>query len=255
MTWPYNGLSGCSAAATWAQPWSRGSWAKAMTEAGRVLLAEKLPAQAAICAGQSTPDSALKLAREVFGAVGQVVVAEPLMDVVTRLSASGPAYVFLIIEALADGGVLIGLDRARALTLAAGTVAGVAELMIQGGQHPAQLKDMVTSPGGTTIAGLRVLENAAVRGVLHGGRGRRHQSAARSWANRPRGWTPSTGRLTPRPGPAPSRRRSTAGPRVRPGASRRSGRSYSRCLADREGHAAAPAPRPSEVRAAILPIE
>ncbi|MFH1035306.1 MAG: pyrroline-5-carboxylate reductase [Pseudomonadota bacterium] len=121
----------------------------------------------AICAGEGTPPAALDLARQVFGAVGQVVVvAEHLMDVVTGLSASGPAYVFLIIEALADAGVLMGLDRASALTLAAGTVAGSAELMVQTGQHPAQLKDMVTSPGGTTIAGLRVLENAGVRGIL-----------------------------------------------------------------------------------------
>jgi len=122
---------------------------------------------AAICAGEHTPPAALETARQVFAAVGQVVVVtENLMDVVTGLSASGPAYVFLIIEALADAGVLMGLDRASALTLAAGTVAGAAELMIQTGQHPALLKDMVTSPGGTTIAGLRVLENAGVRGVL-----------------------------------------------------------------------------------------
>jgi pyrroline-5-carboxylate reductase len=121
----------------------------------------------AICAEEHTPPAALELARQVFGAVGQVVtVAEPLMDVVTGLSASGPAYVFLIIEALADAGVLMGLDRASALTLAAGTVAGSAELLIQDGRHPAQLKDMVTSPGGTTIAGLRVLENAGLRGSL-----------------------------------------------------------------------------------------
>ncbi len=122
---------------------------------------------AAICAEEHTPASALDLARQVFGAVGQVVtVAEGHMDVVTGLASSGPAYVFLIIEALADAGVLMGLDRASALTLAAGTVAGAAEMMIQTGQHPALLKDMVTSPGGTTIAGLRVLENAAIRGAL-----------------------------------------------------------------------------------------
>ncbi|MBI4799622.1 MAG: pyrroline-5-carboxylate reductase [Desulfarculus sp.] len=121
----------------------------------------------ALCPAEHTPPEALDLARQVFAAVGQVVVvAEGLMDVVTGLSASGPAYVFLIIEALADAGVLMGLDRQSALTLAAGTVAGAAELMIQTGQHPALLKDMVTSPGGTTIAGLRVLENAGLRGAL-----------------------------------------------------------------------------------------
>lgn len=121
----------------------------------------------ALCPAGRTPPQDLETAREVFAAVGQVVVvAETLMDLVTGLSASGPAYVFLIIEALTDAGVLLGLDRASALTLAAGTVAGASELLIQTGQHPAQLKDMVTSPGGTTMAGLRVLENAGLRGTL-----------------------------------------------------------------------------------------
>jgi pyrroline-5-carboxylate reductase len=123
----------------------------------------------AICAEEHTPPASLDLARQVFGAVGQVVtVAETHMDVVTGLSGSGPAYVLMIIEALADGGVLMGLDRASALTLAAGTVAGTAELLLRDrdGRHPAQLKDMVTSPGGTTIAGLRVLEAQGLRSAL-----------------------------------------------------------------------------------------
>jgi len=109
----------------------------------------------------------LERARTVFAAVGRVVVVkEPLMDAVTALSGSGPGYVFLIIEALADAGVAQGLDRATALTLAAGTVAGAAELLLQVGQHPAQLKDMVASPGGTTIAGLHALERGGLRGVI-----------------------------------------------------------------------------------------
>lgn len=95
-----------------------------------------------------------------------VRVSESLLDVVTGLSGSGPAYVFLIIEALADGAVKNGLPRAEALQLAAQTVMGAAALMLESGEHPAVLKEMVTSPGGTTIAGLAVLERQAVRGAL-----------------------------------------------------------------------------------------
>lgn len=109
----------------------------------------------------------LERAQAIFGAVGRVVVVkEALMDAVTALSGSGPGYVFLIIEAMADAGVLQGLDRATSLTLAAGTVAGAAELLLQEGKHPGQLKDMVASPGGTTIAGLQVLERGGLRGII-----------------------------------------------------------------------------------------
>lgn len=121
----------------------------------------------ALCAAEGTPHRSLELAKEVFGAVGRVVeVTEGLMDAVTGLSGSGPAYAYLMIEALSDAGVLMGLDRASSLTLAAATLAGAAEMVLEGHRHPGQLKDMVTSPGGTTIAGLRVLENRAVRGAL-----------------------------------------------------------------------------------------
>lgn len=114
----------------------------------------------------ATPEDAAFVSK-VFSAVGRVVqVKEPLLDAVTGLSGSGPAYVYLMIEALADGGVLMGLPRDLALQLAAQTVAGAAGMVLQTGLHPAVLKDQVTSPGGTTIAGLEELEAAAVRSAL-----------------------------------------------------------------------------------------
>ncbi len=106
-------------------------------------------------------------ARCLFESVGKVVVVEErLMDAVTGLSGSGPAYVFAMIEALADGGVLMGLPRATALVLAAQTVAGAARMVLEQGAHPAVLKDRVASPGGTTIAGLSCLEQGRLRATL-----------------------------------------------------------------------------------------
>jgi pyrroline-5-carboxylate reductase len=106
----------------------------------------------------------LETAQEIFGAVGKVVVLdEVLMDAVTGLSGSGPAYVALVIESLADGGVKMGLDRTTAMTLATQTVLGAAKLLLETGTHPGQLKDMVSSPGGTSITGVAALEEGGIR--------------------------------------------------------------------------------------------
>ena len=116
--------------------------------------------------GTATEDDA-RFVRSLLGAVGIAVqVPERLIDAVTGLSGSGPAYAFLMIEALADGGVKCGLPRAEALQLAAQTMLGAAKMVLETGQHPGQLKDMVTSPGGTTIAGLAELERAGLRAAL-----------------------------------------------------------------------------------------
>jgi pyrroline-5-carboxylate reductase len=113
----------------------------------------------AIAAGNHVRPEDLDLATQIFQAIGQVVtVPESLMDAVTGLSGSGPAYVAIAIEALADGGVAAGLPRAIADRLALQTVLGTAQLLNESNLHPAQLKDRVTSPGGTTIAGVTKLE-------------------------------------------------------------------------------------------------
>ncbi|MBW4561719.1 MAG: pyrroline-5-carboxylate reductase [Mojavia pulchra JT2-VF2] len=121
----------------------------------------------AICLGAYTNAKHQQIAQQVFSAVGEVVeVSETLMDAVTGLSGSGPAYVALLVEALADGGVAAGLPRAVANQLALQTVLGTAQLLRETKMHPAELKDRVTSPGGTTIAGIAQLERGAFRSAL-----------------------------------------------------------------------------------------
>ena len=124
-------------------------------------------AMTAIAPNGKTQPEQIAQAYKIFGAIGQVVeVPESLMDAVTGLSGSGPAYVALMIEALADGGVAAGLPRSIAQQLALQTVRGTAELLAQTELHPAVLKDRVTSPGGTTIAGIAELEKRGFRSAL-----------------------------------------------------------------------------------------
>jgi pyrroline-5-carboxylate reductase len=121
----------------------------------------------AIAPGTHATRADLDVARALFEAVGKcVVLDETLLDAVTGLSGSGPAYVMLMIEALADGGVKVGLGRDTALLLAAQTVYGAAKLQLETGEHPGRLKDMVTSPGGTAIVGLHTLEAGGLRRTL-----------------------------------------------------------------------------------------
>ena len=116
--------------------------------------------------GAATADDAA-LAQRIFSAVGVAFqVKESLLDAVTGLSGSGPAYAYAIIEALSDGGVAAGLPRDVATKLAAQTMLGAAKMVLETGQHPGALKDMVTSPGGTTIEGLHELEKGRLRGTL-----------------------------------------------------------------------------------------
>ncbi len=121
----------------------------------------------AIAPGKKVQPQQLEIAKKIFAAVGQVVeVPENLMDAVTGLSGSGPAYVAVMIEALADGGVAAGLPRGIASQLALQTVLGTAQLIKESQLHPAQLKDQVTSPGGTTIAAVAQLEKAGFRSAI-----------------------------------------------------------------------------------------
>lgn len=121
----------------------------------------------AIAPGPVVRDREMETVRKIFDSVGKtVILAEKYLDAVTGLSGSGPAYVFTIIEALADGGVKVGLPRKEATLLAAQTVLGAAKMVLETGRHPGSLKDMVTSPGGTTIEGLHRLEASGIRAAL-----------------------------------------------------------------------------------------
>jgi pyrroline-5-carboxylate reductase len=133
------------------------------------------------CPSSTAKEADIEAARALFESVGTVWQApsEDLLDAVTGVSGSGPAYVFVFIEALADAGVRQGLPRGAAHDLACQTVFGAAKLVIESGMHPAQLKDRVASPGGTTIAGLERLEAEGLRGAIF--------SAVEAATNRSRG--------------------------------------------------------------------
>ncbi|PSB21831.1 pyrroline-5-carboxylate reductase [filamentous cyanobacterium CCP1] len=121
----------------------------------------------AITSGQHAQPEHVQIAQQIFEAVGEVVeVPESLMDAVTGLSGSGPGFVAVMVEALIDGGVVAGLPRPIATKLALQTVRGTAELLQTTHLHPAELKDRVTSPGGTTIAGIAHLEKSGFRSAL-----------------------------------------------------------------------------------------
>jgi pyrroline-5-carboxylate reductase len=121
----------------------------------------------AFALGKAARPADAELVQKLFSSIGIALqVKEYLLDAVTGLSGSGPAYAFVLIEALSDGGVAAGLPRDVATRLAAQTLLGAARMVLETGQHPGALKDMVTSPGGTTIEGLHELEKAGVRGAL-----------------------------------------------------------------------------------------
>jgi len=126
-----------------------------------------LAGAAALSGGRNTTTDDLAFSQSIFNSVGRaVIVDEKLMDAVTGLSGSGPAYVFMIIDALSDAGVKAGLPRQLALDLAAQTVYGSAKMVLETKEHPGKLRDMVTSPGGTTIEGLHALEKGKLRATL-----------------------------------------------------------------------------------------
>jgi pyrroline-5-carboxylate reductase len=123
---------------------------------------------AAIAAGENAREEDIQLAMDIFNSVGKSVFLKEneLMDAVTGLSGSGPAYIFLIVDALADAGVKMGLSRQEALFLSSQTVMGAAKMLLETKTHPGELKDFVTSPGGTAIAGLHTLEKGGLRTTL-----------------------------------------------------------------------------------------
>ncbi|MDV0446815.1 Pyrroline-5-carboxylate reductase [Methanosarcinaceae archaeon Ag5] len=131
------------------------------------ICATVLESATGICPGKNASKEDVALAKEIFSTVGVAMeISEDLLDAVTGLSGSGPAYIFPVIEAMADGAVYAGLDRKTAMILAAQTVIGAAKMVIETGDHPAVLKDMVCSPAGTTIVGIQTLEEYSVRAAF-----------------------------------------------------------------------------------------
>ena len=117
--------------------------------------------------GTDLSDDEKEFAENLFKSIGIVEwMAEPLIDTACGLAGAGPAYIYLVIEALADGGVLKGLPRQTAMNLAAQTVYGAAKMVLKTGEHPGALKDKVCSPGGNTIVGVKALEEHGVRGAF-----------------------------------------------------------------------------------------
>ena len=121
----------------------------------------------AICADPSVPQAVTAELLQLFGTVGRAqMVEERLFDTVTALSGSGPAFAFLFIESMADGAVLNGMDRVQAYEFAAQTVMGAARIILESARHPGELKDIVASPAGTTMAGIHSLERKAFRAIV-----------------------------------------------------------------------------------------
>jgi pyrroline-5-carboxylate reductase len=125
----------------------------------------------AIAAGAHAKAEDIDMAMAIFNSVGRCIFLKEnhLLDAVTGLSGSGPAYIFMIVDALADAGVKMGLSRENARELSSQTVLGAAKMLLETNIHPGQLKDMVTSPGGTAIAGLHTLEKGGIRTALING--------------------------------------------------------------------------------------
>ena len=122
---------------------------------------------AAIAPGKHASKGDLKVAKAIFDSVGKsIIIEEEFMDAITGLSGNGPAYIFLIVDALADAGVKMGLSREDALLLSAQSVLGAAKLLLETNEHPGRLKDKVTSPGGTAIAALHTIEAGGLRTTL-----------------------------------------------------------------------------------------
>lgn len=146
--------------------------------AGKLQLVRTMPntpamvgeAMTAVCPNESISEKNLKYVIRLFESFGKAeVVPESLMDTVTGLSGSSPAYIYMLIEAMADEAVKQGMPRSQAYTFASQAVLGSAKMVLETGKHPGELKDAVTSPGGTTIAGLAVLEDLGFRSAIMNG--------------------------------------------------------------------------------------